>query len=54
MEGIIDLHHEIMFYIILIIVFVLWMLLRIVLLFGREKITLPYQNTTNNNAVEWA
>lgn len=33
MEGIIDLHHEILFYLIITISFVLWMLVRIVVLF---------------------
>ena len=33
MEGIIDLHHEIMFYIILIVTFVFWMLVRVVMIF---------------------
>jgi len=34
MEGIIDLHHDIMFFLVLIIVFILWMLMRIVYYFG--------------------
>ena len=33
-EGIIDLHHDIFFYLILVILFVLWILMRILFLFG--------------------
>jgi cytochrome c oxidase subunit 1 len=53
MEGIIDLHHEVMFYIIIIIVFVLWMLIRIVMLFA-EKESLPYSRLTHHDGLEWA
>jgi heme/copper-type cytochrome/quinol oxidase subunit 2 len=36
MEGIIDLHHNIMFILIVIVIFVLWMLIRIYMLFNME------------------
>ena len=39
MEGIIDLHHDIMFFLVLIIVFILWMLARIVYYFGEHRNT---------------
>jgi cytochrome c oxidase subunit 2 len=54
MEGIIDLHHEIMFYVVLIITFVLWMLVRIVVLFGAETLSLPHSNVAHNATLEWA
>lgn len=46
MEGIVDLHHDIMFFLILIVVFIIWVLLRIVYKFGsaRNK-SLPLQIT---------
>jgi heme/copper-type cytochrome/quinol oxidase subunit 2 len=53
MEGIIDLHHEIMFYIIVIITFVLWMLVRIVILFRSESLYLPYSGITHDAGLEW-
>jgi cytochrome c oxidase subunit 1 len=37
MEGIIDLHHDIMFFLILIIVFILWILLRTIYVFREER-----------------
>jgi cytochrome c oxidase subunit 1 len=37
MEGIIDLHHDIMFFLVLIIIFILWMLARIVYFFGDSR-----------------
>lgn len=52
MEGIIDVHHEIMFYVVMIITFVLWMLVRIVVLFGTDKPLLPYSNITHNDKLE--
>jgi hypothetical protein len=52
MEGVIDLHHEVMFYII-IIVFVLWLLIRIVMLFAGNG-SLPYSRLTHHDKVEWA
>lgn len=37
MEGIIDLHHDIMFFMSIICVFVLYLVVRVVILFGAEK-----------------
>jgi len=54
MEGIIDLHHEIMFYIIIIITFVLWMLVRIVMLFSSDRPALSYTKITHCEELEWA
>jgi heme/copper-type cytochrome/quinol oxidase subunit 2 len=54
MEGIIDLHHEIMFYVVIVITFVLWMLVRIVMLFGAGRTPLPYSKVTQNVGLEWA
>jgi cytochrome c oxidase subunit 2 len=51
MEGIISLHHDIMFVIILIVVFVLWMLLRIAMGFHHEKNPVP-SNVTHGTAIE--
>jgi heme/copper-type cytochrome/quinol oxidase subunit 2 len=52
MEGVIDLHHEIMFYIIIIITFVLWMLVRTVVLFNSSKLVLPYSTVTHHVELE--
>lgn len=41
MEGIVNLHHQIMFYLILIAVFVCWMLARIIMLFNEDKNAVP-------------
>ncbi len=46
MEGIVDLHHDLMFFLIVILVFVLWMLLRILMQFRADKNPLP--STTNH------
>jgi cytochrome c oxidase subunit 1 len=54
MEGIIDLHHEIMFYIIVILTFVFWMIVRIVMLFSAYEGELPYSNLTHHAYLEWA
>jgi cytochrome c oxidase subunit 2 len=54
MEGVIDLHHEIMFYIVVIIIFVLWMLVRIIMLFNSKDLALPYSNITHHVELEWA
>jgi hypothetical protein len=51
MEGIIDLHHEILFYVIIVLTFILWMLARLVMLFGEGEI--PYDNITHNSSLEW-
>jgi len=37
MEGIIDLHHDIMFFLVLIIIFILWMLVRIIQRFSDKS-----------------
>jgi cytochrome c oxidase subunit 2 len=54
MEGIIDLHHEIMFYLVVIITFVLWMLVRIVILFNSKVMPKPYSSVTHHTNLEWA
>lgn len=41
MEGIINLHHDLWFFLILIAVFVLWILLRTLYFFDRSKVTVP-------------
>ena len=41
MESIINLHHQIMFYLILIAVFVCWMMVRTIMLFHETKNTVP-------------
>lgn len=41
MEGIINLHHDLWFFLILIAVFVLWLLLRILYFFDRSRNTVP-------------
>jgi heme/copper-type cytochrome/quinol oxidase subunit 2 len=48
LEGIIDLHREVVFYIIII----LWMLIRIVMLFAGKE-SLPYSRLTHHDKVEW-
>jgi cytochrome c oxidase subunit 1 len=53
MEGIIDLHHEIMFYIIIILTFVFWMLVRIVMLFHEQQASLPYSSCTEIVSLEF-
>jgi cytochrome c oxidase subunit 2 len=57
MEGIIDLHHEILFYLIVIVVFVLWMLITIISTFkskGSASSGVPYNSITHHVALEWA
>lgn len=57
MEGVIDLHHEIMFYLIIVVVFVFWMILRIVDLFEHEDWEVGRQpdiNATHHVGLEWA
>lgn len=41
MEGMIDLHHDIFFFLIIIIVLVIWVLIRICILFNAQKIRYP-------------
>jgi cytochrome c oxidase subunit 1 len=50
MEKIIDLHHDIMFFLVVIITFVLWLVIRIVYLFREQNIDTPrfqFQHHTN-------
>jgi cytochrome c oxidase subunit II len=49
MEGIINLHHEIMFFLILIVVFVLFMLIRIITFFRKEINCVPSDITHQTN-----
>jgi cytochrome c oxidase subunit 2 len=51
MSGIIDLHHDIMFYLIVVVTFVLWMLLRIVWLFNATT-NLDTQKFKHNTFLE--
>lgn len=37
MEKIVDLHHDIMFFLVLIVTFVSWMLVRIIALYGKSN-----------------
>jgi cytochrome c oxidase subunit 2 len=37
MEGIVDLHHDVMFFLVIICIFVLYLLLRVAVLFRQEK-----------------
>lgn len=39
MEKIVDLHHDVMFFLVLIVTFVSWMLLRIIVLYNKENLT---------------
>jgi len=52
MDGIIDLHHEIMFYVILISIFVLWMILRIAYLFNSDSHPKVSSNLTRHVGLE--
>ena len=54
MEGIIDLHHEIMFYVVATIVFVFWMLVRLVVLFNSQGAELPYSEVYDHQGLEWS
>lgn len=47
MEGMINLHHDIMFYLIVVVIFVLWMLCRIIYLFNRKNNPIPSKETHN-------
>ena len=42
MEKIVDLHHDLMFFIVLIVVFVAWMMARLLVLYRAEN-TRPYR-----------
>jgi cytochrome c oxidase subunit 2 len=37
MEGIVDLHHDVMFFLVIVCIFVLYLLLRVAVLFRQEK-----------------
>jgi len=54
MEGIIDLHNDVMFYIIVIVTLVLWILLRIIYLFSPKRFGYygPVSTNTHNTTVE--
>jgi cytochrome c oxidase subunit II len=47
MDGIISLHHEIMYFLIVIVIFVSWMLLRIIQLFNNPINKIPFSITHN-------
>jgi cytochrome c oxidase subunit 1 len=47
MEGIVELHHDIMYFLILVVIFVLWMLCRIILLFDNKINPIPSKVTHN-------
>ena len=51
MEGIIELHHDIMYFLIVIVIFVSWMLIRIIQLFNQNVHTIP-ENITHNIELE--
>ena len=46
MEGIVDLHHDLMFFLIIIVTFVLWMLIRVIMNFNSKSNPTP---DTNNH-----
>lgn len=48
-EGIIELHHDIMFFLVITVIFVLWMLIRIIWLFDKDKNPIPSNVTHNVN-----
>jgi cytochrome c oxidase subunit 1 len=54
MEGIIDLHHEIMFYIILIVTLVFWLLIRVVMLYSATGGEQPVSFVVHSGTLEWA
>ena len=51
MEGVIELHHDIMYFLIVIIIFVSWMLIRIIQLFNQDLHAIP-ANITHNIELE--
>jgi cytochrome c oxidase subunit 2 len=51
MSGVIDLHHEIMFFLVIIVTFVLWMLVRTVILFKTQS-KFPAEGTTESVDLE--
>jgi cytochrome c oxidase subunit 2 len=52
MEGLIDLHHDIMFFLIVVAIFVLWLLLRIVHHFRVENIYTIRSDFTHHKTLE--
>ena len=51
MEGVVELHHDIMFFLIAIVIFVLWMLCRIIWFFDQRHNSIP-SNITHNIKLE--
>jgi cytochrome c oxidase subunit 1 len=51
MEGIIDLHHDIMYFLVIVVIFVLWMICRIIWLFNEEHNPIP-ANITHHIQLE--
>lgn len=49
MEGIVDLHHDICFFLIVILVFVLWMLSRTLFYFNQSRNPIPEKNHSWNS-----
>ena len=54
MEGIIDLHHEILYYVIMLLVFIFWVGFQTISLFTRKGPSLPYSGITHHKHLEWA
>ena len=52
MEGIINLHHHIMFFIVIICVFVFWMLYRSLARWNAFQNTTPYVSATHHSVLE--
>jgi cytochrome c oxidase subunit 2 len=53
MEGIIDLHHDLMFFIVIVIIFVFFMLFRIIYLFDSRTVQVSsLSRVTHNTALE--
>jgi hypothetical protein len=53
MEGIIDLHHNIMFVLIVVVIFILWMLVRIYMLFNIESNPTVLFDVNHQLTLEW-
>jgi cytochrome c oxidase subunit 2 len=54
MGGIVDLHHEIMFYIVLIVTLVFWLLVRVIVLYNAPEGVEPAGYVTHSASLEWA
>jgi len=50
MEKIVDLHHDLMFFIVLIVVFVAWMMARLLFIYRAEN-TRPYRSAFTHHTV---